>query len=256
MIAGYLGSTDRFDDALVKYANAYADQAERDYETFQAAIRTGIIYSKGNQSTQYSLGSLVTYRGNAGPQGPATTPLCPPAPKPLPLTEISWTSMSSVSCVGTIGFARVLALSCKSSGQEIMRQGTYGGGVGRFLKNTNDCNSSGSTEPMATSNGRQEGGIARRLGRGQSLGCHSPSAWECSQTRWQVLRFRRAFPHVLCCSLRLSGKILSQDIHADQKHPQREDQWNPFNGSDAQQQHKRQYVAKDRHPMREDPSLY
>jgi len=41
MIAGYLGSTDRFDNALVKYSKAYADQAERDYETFQAAIRSG-----------------------------------------------------------------------------------------------------------------------------------------------------------------------------------------------------------------------
>ena len=41
MIAGYLGSTDKFDDALAKYSDAYADQAERDYETFQAAIRSG-----------------------------------------------------------------------------------------------------------------------------------------------------------------------------------------------------------------------
>ena len=41
MIAGYLGSTDQFDDALAKYSEAYADQAERDFETFQAAIRSG-----------------------------------------------------------------------------------------------------------------------------------------------------------------------------------------------------------------------
>jgi len=41
MIAGYLGSTERFDNALAKYSRAYADQAERDYETFQAAIRSG-----------------------------------------------------------------------------------------------------------------------------------------------------------------------------------------------------------------------
>jgi len=41
MIAGYLGSGDQFDDALAKYSEAYADQAERDYETFQAAIRSG-----------------------------------------------------------------------------------------------------------------------------------------------------------------------------------------------------------------------
>jgi uncharacterized protein (DUF2252 family) len=41
MIAGYLGSKDQFDNALTKYSEAYADQAERDFETFQAAVRAG-----------------------------------------------------------------------------------------------------------------------------------------------------------------------------------------------------------------------
>ena len=41
MIAGYLGSSDQFDDALAKYSEAYADQAERDFTTFQSAIRSG-----------------------------------------------------------------------------------------------------------------------------------------------------------------------------------------------------------------------
>jgi uncharacterized protein (DUF2252 family) len=41
MIAGYLGANDQFDDALARYSEAYADQAERDFETFQAAIRSG-----------------------------------------------------------------------------------------------------------------------------------------------------------------------------------------------------------------------
>jgi len=41
MIAGYLGSGEQFDDALAKYSVAYADQAERDFKTFQAAIRSG-----------------------------------------------------------------------------------------------------------------------------------------------------------------------------------------------------------------------
>jgi len=41
MIAGYLGSGAQFDDALAKYSEAYADQAERDFRTFQAAIRSG-----------------------------------------------------------------------------------------------------------------------------------------------------------------------------------------------------------------------
>ena len=41
MIAGYLGANDRFDVALAKYSQAYADQAEVDYATFQAAVRAG-----------------------------------------------------------------------------------------------------------------------------------------------------------------------------------------------------------------------
>jgi uncharacterized protein (DUF2252 family) len=41
MIAGYLGSSDQFDNALAKYSQAYADQAERDFEVFQGALRTG-----------------------------------------------------------------------------------------------------------------------------------------------------------------------------------------------------------------------
>jgi uncharacterized protein (DUF2252 family) len=40
-IAGYLGATDQFDNALAKYSEAYADQAERDYATFKAAVRSG-----------------------------------------------------------------------------------------------------------------------------------------------------------------------------------------------------------------------
>ncbi|HZL66333.1 MAG TPA: DUF2252 domain-containing protein [Candidatus Limnocylindrales bacterium] len=37
MIAGYLGSTSHCDDALVQYARSYADQAERDFATFQGS---------------------------------------------------------------------------------------------------------------------------------------------------------------------------------------------------------------------------
>jgi uncharacterized protein (DUF2252 family) len=41
MISGYLGATDQFDTALAKYSEAYADQAERDFATFKAAVRSG-----------------------------------------------------------------------------------------------------------------------------------------------------------------------------------------------------------------------
>jgi uncharacterized protein (DUF2252 family) len=45
-IAGYLGSTDQFDIALAKYSEAYANQAERDFELFQAAIRSGRLQTE------------------------------------------------------------------------------------------------------------------------------------------------------------------------------------------------------------------
>jgi len=41
MIAGYLGSIDHFDEAIGDYAVGYADQVERDYETFVKAVRSG-----------------------------------------------------------------------------------------------------------------------------------------------------------------------------------------------------------------------
>jgi len=41
VIAGYLGSREQFDNALADYSKAYADQAERDFATFKAAIRSG-----------------------------------------------------------------------------------------------------------------------------------------------------------------------------------------------------------------------
>ncbi|MGB3552768.1 MAG: DUF2252 domain-containing protein [Candidatus Binatus sp.] len=43
MIAGYLGSSDAFDDAIVKFAKGYADQTESDYSALLKAIRSGRI---------------------------------------------------------------------------------------------------------------------------------------------------------------------------------------------------------------------
>lgn len=42
-ISGYLGKQDQFDEAMGKFALAYADQAERDHAALQAAVRAGII---------------------------------------------------------------------------------------------------------------------------------------------------------------------------------------------------------------------
>jgi Uncharacterized protein conserved in bacteria (DUF2252) len=40
-IASYLGKSDAFDRAIADFAVAYADQNERDYEAFAAAVREG-----------------------------------------------------------------------------------------------------------------------------------------------------------------------------------------------------------------------
>jgi uncharacterized protein (DUF2252 family) len=42
-IAGYLGNSDAFDKAMVKFAFAYADQTQHDHEVFVKAIRNGRI---------------------------------------------------------------------------------------------------------------------------------------------------------------------------------------------------------------------
>jgi hypothetical protein len=50
MIAGYLGTSDEFDTAVTKYACAYADQVERDFETFTAAIRSGRLKTDNEEA--------------------------------------------------------------------------------------------------------------------------------------------------------------------------------------------------------------
>jgi uncharacterized protein (DUF2252 family) len=41
LIAGYLGTSENFDESLRDYALGYADQVEKDYETFKRAVRAG-----------------------------------------------------------------------------------------------------------------------------------------------------------------------------------------------------------------------
>lgn len=41
LIAGYLGRGEVFDEAIAEFAQAYADQTERDFETFEAAVKSG-----------------------------------------------------------------------------------------------------------------------------------------------------------------------------------------------------------------------
>jgi uncharacterized protein (DUF2252 family) len=50
MIAGYLGTKDKFDHALVQYAKSYADQVELDFKAFRAAVRSGRLRARTTES--------------------------------------------------------------------------------------------------------------------------------------------------------------------------------------------------------------
>ncbi len=43
LISGYLGKSDTFDQAIAAFAVSYADQVERDHESFTMAVREGRI---------------------------------------------------------------------------------------------------------------------------------------------------------------------------------------------------------------------
>ena len=43
MMSGYLRNGGQFDDAMGKFALAYADQAEKDHAALKAAVRAGIV---------------------------------------------------------------------------------------------------------------------------------------------------------------------------------------------------------------------
>ena len=48
MISGYLGKSDVFDQAIARFALAYADQTERDHAALEAAIRSGRVEAQGD----------------------------------------------------------------------------------------------------------------------------------------------------------------------------------------------------------------
>lgn len=55
-ISGYLGTGDRFDRAVAAYAAAYADQVERDYQTFVQAIASGRVAAEGGDFAPVDFG--------------------------------------------------------------------------------------------------------------------------------------------------------------------------------------------------------
>jgi hypothetical protein len=111
--------------------------SENLWQRFSGEINFGVIYSKGNQSTQYTLGSETAYireRWNATANLSST------------LSSSSGTTASTRNAVGFAGqrllpwnnwFYSGIGTFLESSEQGINLQSTLGGGIGRYLKNTN-----------------------------------------------------------------------------------------------------------------------
>jgi hypothetical protein len=49
MIAGYLGSSDKVDRAICRFARSYAEQTERDYQALLVAVAQGVLDAETTQ---------------------------------------------------------------------------------------------------------------------------------------------------------------------------------------------------------------
>jgi hypothetical protein len=113
------------------------ETSERFWQRFNGSINSGIIYSKGNQTTQYNLSSDVEYpreRWSAGANLNST------------LSSSTGVTASTRNSLG-LNYLRLLRWNnwyyaglgdfLQSSEQSIRLQTNLGAGIGRYLKNTN-----------------------------------------------------------------------------------------------------------------------
>jgi len=114
-----------------------AETSEKFFQRFTGGVNTGVIYSKGNRSTQYSISALAAY------------------PRERWVAQLGLSSNLSASSGSTTStrnqvtggalhllpwknyFYGVLGGFLQSTEQGIDRQTYLGGGIGRYLKNTN-----------------------------------------------------------------------------------------------------------------------
>jgi len=111
--------------------------SDKFFERFNGYVNFGMIYSKGNQSTQYDLNSQVAYPRERWAAAVALSST---------LSSSTGASAATRNLVGATAmhllpwnhwFYEGLSAFLESSEQGINLQTTLGGGVGRFLKNTN-----------------------------------------------------------------------------------------------------------------------
>jgi hypothetical protein len=113
------------------------ETSDKFWQRFSGEVSLGVIYSKGNQSTQYSLGSELGYvRDRWGAQAAydsnlsSSTGTTPATRNSLDVSAFRLLPRKNWLYAGVADFLQ-------SSEQTITLQSTLGGGIGRYLKNTN-----------------------------------------------------------------------------------------------------------------------
>jgi len=111
--------------------------AERFWHRFDGAINTGSIYSKGNESYQYNVSSQVAYtRERWSSQASFNSSFS--SNTGAPLSTRNQFDMSGMRLLRWNNwFYGASGGLLQSSVQQISLQTTIGGGIGRYLKNTN-----------------------------------------------------------------------------------------------------------------------
>ena len=116
------------------------DQTSQSFwQRFNGDINLGAIYSKGNQSTQFNLDSLVQYpRERWSAQGEYSSTLAS-STGASPSTRNQVNLQSQRLLRWDNWFYQGIGIFLQSSEQDINLQGTLGGGIGRYFKNTNNA---------------------------------------------------------------------------------------------------------------------
>jgi hypothetical protein len=116
-----------------------AETSESFWQRFNGDLNSGIIYSKGNQTTQYSLGADVEYlrqRWSGDASYSSTLSSSSGASSAATRNQLNLSGMHLLPWNNY--FYTGLASFLQSSEQDIALQTNIGAGIGRYLKNTNN----------------------------------------------------------------------------------------------------------------------
>lgn len=115
-----------------------AETSDKFWQRFSGDINSGIIYSKGNQTTQYNLSSDVEYlreRWSAGANYNSTLSTSSGATSAATRNQVNFNGMHLLPWNNY--FYTGIGSFLQSSEQDIRLQTNLGAGIGRYLKNTN-----------------------------------------------------------------------------------------------------------------------